>query len=133
MSACRLLEQGSYSDVAFTVHGEMFHAHRCVLSARSEYFAHMLETKWRGKTTIALKHPLVGAVSHDTAFKTLSLLSKDLHVKPTFTFQERMCLHKPNVNFHIQKIKTTLFYRVHVQKTKTKRKNVITQKNEFSV
>ncbi|RXN19489.1 ankyrin repeat and BTB POZ domain-containing 1 [Labeo rohita] len=42
-----LLEQGNYSDVTFMVHGEMFKAHRCILSARSEYFAHMLETKWK--------------------------------------------------------------------------------------
>ncbi|TTP91404.1 Ankyrin repeat and BTB/POZ domain-containing protein 1 [Bagarius yarrelli] len=68
----RLLEQGSYSDVTFMVHGEMFRTHRCILSARCEYFAHMLETKWRDKTAIALKHPLVGAVSHDTLSKTLS-------------------------------------------------------------
>ncbi|KTF72352.1 hypothetical protein cypCar_00037195 [Cyprinus carpio] len=34
-------------------------AHRCILSARSEYFAHMLETKWKGKSAINLKHPLV--------------------------------------------------------------------------
>uniref|UniRef100_A0A673LHQ8 Ankyrin repeat and BTB/POZ domain-containing protein 1 n=1 Tax=Sinocyclocheilus rhinocerous TaxID=307959 RepID=A0A673LHQ8_9TELE len=54
-----LLEQGNYSDVTFMVHGEMFKAHRCILSARSEYFAHMLETKWRGKSDITLKHPLV--------------------------------------------------------------------------
>ncbi|XP_016127162.1 ankyrin repeat and BTB/POZ domain-containing protein 1-like [Sinocyclocheilus grahami] len=54
-----LLEQGSYSDVTFMVHGEMFKAHRCILSARSEYFAHMLETKWKGKSAITLKHPLV--------------------------------------------------------------------------
>ncbi|XP_056585986.1 ankyrin repeat and BTB/POZ domain-containing protein 1 [Triplophysa dalaica] len=54
-----LLELGNYSDVTFMVHGEMFKAHRCVLSARSEYFAHMLETKWKGKSAIALKHPLV--------------------------------------------------------------------------
>ncbi|XP_057212078.1 ankyrin repeat and BTB/POZ domain-containing protein 1 isoform X2 [Triplophysa rosa] len=54
-----LLELGNYSDVTFMVHGEMFKAHRCVLSARSEYFGHMLETKWKGKSAIALKHPLV--------------------------------------------------------------------------
>ncbi|XP_043103033.1 ankyrin repeat and BTB/POZ domain-containing protein 1 [Puntigrus tetrazona] len=54
-----LLEQGNYGDVTFMVHGEMFKAHRCILSARSEYFAHMLETKWRGKADIPLKHPLV--------------------------------------------------------------------------
>lgn len=62
----RLLEQGNYSDVTFMVHGEMFKAHRCILSARSEYFAHMLETKWKGKSDITLKHPLVGAVSLHT-------------------------------------------------------------------
>lgn len=61
----RLLEQGSYSDVTFMVHDEMFRTHRCVLSARCEYFAHMLETKWKDKTMIALKHPLVGAISHE--------------------------------------------------------------------
>uniref|UniRef100_A0A8C1F399 Ankyrin repeat and BTB (POZ) domain containing 1 n=1 Tax=Cyprinus carpio carpio TaxID=630221 RepID=A0A8C1F399_CYPCA len=54
-----LLEQGSYSDVTFMVHGEMFRAHRCILSARSEYFAHMLETKWKGKSAINLKHPII--------------------------------------------------------------------------
>lgn len=65
----RLLEQGNYSDVTFMVHGEMFKAHRCVLSARSEYFAHMLETKWKGKSAIPLKHPLVGYVSLHTTLQ----------------------------------------------------------------
>ncbi|KAM8863593.1 ankyrin repeat and BTB/POZ domain-containing protein 1 isoform 2-T2 [Spinachia spinachia] len=54
-----LLEQGPHSDVKFLVHGRMFTAHRCVLSARSEYFTDMFETKWKGKTLITLKHPLV--------------------------------------------------------------------------
>uniref|UniRef100_A0A3B3RTS8 Ankyrin repeat and BTB/POZ domain-containing protein 1 n=1 Tax=Paramormyrops kingsleyae TaxID=1676925 RepID=A0A3B3RTS8_9TELE len=54
----RLLEQGYSSDVMFLVHGESFYAHRCVLGARSEYFAEMFETKWKGKNIIALKHPL---------------------------------------------------------------------------
>lgn len=55
----RLLEQGQYSDVKFLVHGQTFLAHRCVLSARSEYFTEMFETKWKGKNLINLKHPLV--------------------------------------------------------------------------
>uniref|UniRef100_A0A3Q4HUJ7 Ankyrin repeat and BTB/POZ domain-containing protein 1 n=1 Tax=Neolamprologus brichardi TaxID=32507 RepID=A0A3Q4HUJ7_NEOBR len=54
-----LLEQGQYSDVKFLVHGQTFLAHRCVLSARSEYFTEMFETKWKGKNLINLKHPLV--------------------------------------------------------------------------
>ncbi len=62
MSVCfcrRLLEQGQHSDVKFLVHGQIFTAHRCVLSARSEYFTDMFETKWKGKNLITLKHPLV--------------------------------------------------------------------------
>uniref|UniRef100_A0A669C5Z0 Ankyrin repeat and BTB domain containing 1 n=1 Tax=Oreochromis niloticus TaxID=8128 RepID=A0A669C5Z0_ORENI len=54
-----LLEQGQYSDVKFQVHGQTFLAHRCVLSARSEYFTEMFETKWKGKNLITLKHPLI--------------------------------------------------------------------------
>lgn len=55
----RLLEQGYQSDIVFIVHGKSFCAHRCILSARSAYFAEMFETKWKGKNMIALKHPLV--------------------------------------------------------------------------
>ncbi|XP_072305829.1 ankyrin repeat and BTB/POZ domain-containing protein 1 [Eucyclogobius newberryi] len=54
-----LLEQGQHSDVNFLVHGQTFPAHRCVLSARSEYFSEMFNSKWRGKTLITLKHPLI--------------------------------------------------------------------------
>lgn len=55
----RLLEQGYQSDMVFIVHGKSFCAHRCILSARSAYFAEMFETKWKGKNMIVLKHPLV--------------------------------------------------------------------------
>lgn len=55
----RLLEQGYQSDIVFIVHGKSFCAHRCILSARSAYFAEMFETKWKGKNMIVLKHPLV--------------------------------------------------------------------------
>ncbi|XP_035499771.1 ankyrin repeat and BTB/POZ domain-containing protein 1 isoform X1 [Scophthalmus maximus] len=54
-----LLEQGQHSDVKFLVHRQTFLAHRCVLSARSEYFTEMFETKWKGKSLITLKHPLI--------------------------------------------------------------------------
>ncbi|XP_058499332.1 ankyrin repeat and BTB/POZ domain-containing protein 1 [Solea solea] len=54
-----LLEQGQHSDVKFLIHGQTFQAHRCVLSARSEYFSHMFESKWQGKNLITLKHPLI--------------------------------------------------------------------------
>ncbi|TKS77742.1 Ankyrin repeat and BTB/POZ domain-containing protein 1 [Collichthys lucidus] len=54
-----LLEQGQHSDVKFLVHGQIFTAHRCVLSARSDYFTDMFQTKWEGKNLITLKHPLV--------------------------------------------------------------------------
>lgn len=54
-----LLEQGQHSDVKFLVHGQIFPAHRCVLSVRSEYFSEMFNSKWSGKNLITLKHPLI--------------------------------------------------------------------------
>ncbi|XP_040102569.1 ankyrin repeat and BTB/POZ domain-containing protein 1-like isoform X4 [Oryx dammah] len=59
----RLLEQGLHSDVAFVVHGKSFRAHRGVLGARSTYFAHMLDTKWKGKSVVVLRHPLINPVA----------------------------------------------------------------------
>lgn len=41
------------------VHGKPFQAHRCILGARSTYFANMLDTKWKGKSIVVLRHPLV--------------------------------------------------------------------------
>uniref|UniRef100_A0A672HX88 BTB domain-containing protein n=1 Tax=Salarias fasciatus TaxID=181472 RepID=A0A672HX88_SALFA len=58
-----LLEQGQHSDVKFLVHGQTFLAHRCILSARSEYFTEMFESKWRGKHLITLKHPLINSAA----------------------------------------------------------------------
>ncbi|KAK6480602.1 ankyrin repeat and BTB/POZ domain-containing protein 1-like [Huso huso] len=55
----RLLEKDNDSDIVFIVHGKTFTAHRCILSARSDYFNEMFETKWKGKSIIALKHPLI--------------------------------------------------------------------------
>ncbi|XP_039629168.1 ankyrin repeat and BTB/POZ domain-containing protein 1 isoform X1 [Polypterus senegalus] len=67
----RLLEQGYYSDIVFFVHGETFHAHRCILRARSEYFNEMFETKWKGKSIIALKHPLVNKAAFGSILQFL--------------------------------------------------------------
>jgi ankyrin repeat/BTB/POZ domain-containing protein 1 len=55
----KLVENGEYSDVCFDVHGEEFHGHRCVLSARSPYFHDMFLDKWKDKTLIHIKHELV--------------------------------------------------------------------------
>lgn len=69
-----MLEQGYQSDIVFIVHGKSFCAHRCILSARSAYFAEMFETKWKGKNMIALKHPLV-SVAVILAFSFFSYFS----------------------------------------------------------
>ncbi|XP_012517407.1 PREDICTED: ankyrin repeat and BTB/POZ domain-containing protein 1 [Propithecus coquereli] len=59
----RLLEQGLHSDVVFLVHGKPFRAHRCVLGARSAYFANMLDTKWKRRSVVVLRHPLINPVA----------------------------------------------------------------------
>ena len=48
-----------YHDVIFHIHGEKIPAHRCVLSARSSYFAELFRTRWKGRRDIVLKHKLV--------------------------------------------------------------------------
>uniref|UniRef100_A0A0B7A6G1 BTB domain-containing protein n=1 Tax=Arion vulgaris TaxID=1028688 RepID=A0A0B7A6G1_9EUPU len=55
----RLLENRLFCDVVFSVHGEEFHAHRCILSARSVFFAAMFETKWHNKDIIELNHSMM--------------------------------------------------------------------------
>lgn len=55
----RLLDSGVHCDVEFVVHGHTFRAHRCILTARSQYFANMFETRWKDRTVISLKHNLV--------------------------------------------------------------------------
>ncbi|XP_007888532.1 ankyrin repeat and BTB/POZ domain-containing protein 1 [Callorhinchus milii] len=76
----RLLEQGRYSDVAFIVHGETFKAHRCVLNARSNYFAEMFQTKWKGKNVIALKNPLVNPMAFQALLQYLYTGHLDIEV-----------------------------------------------------
>ncbi|XP_073207466.1 ankyrin repeat and BTB/POZ domain-containing protein 1 isoform X2 [Lepidochelys kempii] len=71
----RLLEQGYQSDIVFIVHGKSFCAHRCILSARSVYFAEMFETKWKGKNMIALKHPLINPAAFGSLLQYLYTVS----------------------------------------------------------
>ncbi|MEE6502164.1 hypothetical protein FKM82_004427 [Ascaphus truei] len=77
----RLLEQGSLSDTVFIVHGESFGAHRCVLSARSPYFAEMFDTKWKGKKVIALKHPLINPAAFGPILQYLYTGRMDIDVE----------------------------------------------------
>lgn len=84
----RLLEQGQYSDVEFLVHGQIFPAHRCILSARSEYFTRMFETKWSEKKLITLKHPLVDKI----IFRFINFLLFSL-----FAFFVTKHLHNPHM------------------------------------
>ncbi|XP_007437182.1 ankyrin repeat and BTB/POZ domain-containing protein 1 isoform X2 [Python bivittatus] len=77
----RLLEQGYHSDIVFIVHGKTFCAHRCVLGARSAYFAEMFETKWKGKNVIALKHPLINPAAFSSLLQYLYTGRLDLDVE----------------------------------------------------
>ncbi|KAM9133388.1 ankyrin repeat and BTB/POZ domain-containing protein 1 isoform 3-T3 [Pangshura tecta] len=77
----RLLEQGYQSDIVFIVHGKSFCAHRCILSARSVYFAEMFETKWKGKNMIALKHPLINPAAFGSLLQYLYTGRLDIDVE----------------------------------------------------
>ncbi|XP_032314686.1 ankyrin repeat and BTB/POZ domain-containing protein 1 isoform X2 [Camelus ferus] len=77
----RLLEQGLHSDVVFSVHGRSFQAHRCILGARSTYFANMLDTKWKGKSVVVLRHPLVNPVAFGALLQYLYTGSLDVGVE----------------------------------------------------
>ena len=56
---CRAHERGPHSDITFIVNGESFQAHRCILSARSEYFCDMLQTKWAERDVVTINHKMV--------------------------------------------------------------------------
>uniref|UniRef100_A0ABM5FJQ7 Ankyrin repeat and BTB/POZ domain-containing protein 1 isoform X3 n=1 Tax=Pogona vitticeps TaxID=103695 RepID=A0ABM5FJQ7_9SAUR len=77
----RLLEQGYQSDIVFIVHGKSFCAHRCILSARSTYFAEMFDTKWKGKNVIALKHPLINPAAFGSLLQYLYTGRLDIDVE----------------------------------------------------
>ena len=46
-----LINDDEMSDVKFLVNGEIFHAHRCILAVRSQYFRAMLFNQWRESTS----------------------------------------------------------------------------------
>uniref|UniRef100_A0A8D1EFQ3 Ankyrin repeat and BTB/POZ domain-containing protein 1 n=1 Tax=Sus scrofa TaxID=9823 RepID=A0A8D1EFQ3_PIG len=77
----RLLEQGIHSDVVFMVHGRSFRAHRCILGARSAYFANMLDTKWKGKSVVVLRHPLINPVAFGALLQYLYTGCLDVSVE----------------------------------------------------
>ncbi|XP_055269395.1 ankyrin repeat and BTB/POZ domain-containing protein 1 isoform X2 [Moschus berezovskii] len=77
----RLLEQGLHSDMVFLVHGKSFRAHRGVLGARSTYFAHMLDTKWKGKSVVVLRHPLINPVAFGALLQYLYTGCLDIGVE----------------------------------------------------
>ncbi|XP_070349169.1 ankyrin repeat and BTB/POZ domain-containing protein 1 isoform X1 [Equus asinus] len=77
----RLLEQGIHSDVVFVVHGKPFRAHRCILGARSAYFANMLDTKWKGKSVVVLRHPLINPVAFGALLQYLYTGRLDIGVE----------------------------------------------------
>nr|KAF6329494.1 ankyrin repeat and BTB domain containing 1 [Myotis myotis] len=77
----RLLDQGIHSDVLFVVHGKPFRAHRCILGARSSYFANMLDTKWKGKSIVVLRHPLINAVAFGALLQYLYTGGLDVGVE----------------------------------------------------
>ncbi|XP_062970911.1 ankyrin repeat and BTB/POZ domain-containing protein 1 isoform X3 [Cynocephalus volans] len=77
----RLLEQGIHSDVVFIVHGKQFRAHRCILGARSTYFANMLDTKWKGKSIVVLRHPLINPVAFGALLQYLYTGRLDIGVE----------------------------------------------------
>ncbi|XP_033922255.1 ankyrin repeat and BTB/POZ domain-containing protein 1 isoform X1 [Melopsittacus undulatus] len=77
----RLLEQGYQSNIVFIVHGKSFCAHRCILSARSAYFAEMFETKWKGKNMIVLKHPLINPAAFGSLLQYLYTGRLDIDVE----------------------------------------------------
>lgn len=55
----RLQEPGMHQDVTFCVHGRKIPVHRCILSARSSYFADLFHTRWKNRKDIVLKHKMV--------------------------------------------------------------------------
>ncbi|KAG8516966.1 Ankyrin repeat and BTB/POZ domain-containing protein 1 [Galemys pyrenaicus] len=95
----RLLEQGIHSDVVFVVHGRPFRAHRCVLGARSTYFANMLDTKWKGKSVVLLRHPLINPVAFGALLQYLYTGDPRTIVGPGgvgSAWQQTRCLGQPS-------------------------------------
>jgi len=58
-------DASSSADIKFLVHGETVNAHKCLLFARSEFFAGKLLDKWRRKSSVKLNNSRLSR----TAFK----------------------------------------------------------------
>jgi len=58
-----------HQDIVFNIRGELLPAHRCILSARSPYFAELFRTRWKGRKEVYLKHKMVSALSFRTGIK----------------------------------------------------------------
>ncbi|XP_071815730.1 ankyrin repeat and BTB/POZ domain-containing protein 1-like isoform X1 [Apostichopus japonicus] len=55
----QLLESGDSSDITFVIHDVYIPAHRCILHARSTYFAEMLCMKWANRSLVNIKSSVV--------------------------------------------------------------------------
>ncbi|XP_013400284.1 ankyrin repeat and BTB/POZ domain-containing protein 1 [Lingula anatina] len=55
----KLSDRGFYADIIFYVHGVSLPAHRCILTARSKYFAELFKTRWKDRKEIHITHALV--------------------------------------------------------------------------
>lgn len=55
----RLFESGEYSDITFVVQGEAVPLHRCLLTARSEYFRDMLQSRWHSRDKVIINKDMV--------------------------------------------------------------------------
>ena len=67
----RLLKDAEHADVCFMVHGREFYLHKCILSARSEYFYEMLTDKWEGRSVIHINHELVNPFAFQSVIQYL--------------------------------------------------------------
>jgi len=59
----RLLEEDKLTDLTFNIHGDNISVHRCILSARSQFFTNQLETRWKGKTEVNLNKKEISAAA----------------------------------------------------------------------
>lgn len=55
----RAVESGHHADVTFIIDSEKFSAHKCILSARCQYFEEMFHGKWKDLSLITLSQKLV--------------------------------------------------------------------------
>jgi len=77
----RLLEDENHKDIVFIVHGNHISAHRCILAARSEFFAQQLETRWRGKREVVLNKKQISFPAFQALLEWLYTAQTKLDVK----------------------------------------------------